>query len=198
MMNQCLRPILGGLFLTALVSQVTETMPDQQVTANGRQCDVAPRSYANITSLLGSPPEVTPPATTGGETLESGTQASGTDRQEMRAVIDEWLACQNEGRLFSAWALFSDAYLYRLISRQPPMTEAFYEDWAMPQPLESATAHLLEISGERRLSDGRLGATVRISYTSIPMPKQFFFYFTEQEETLLIDSILGEISFSVP
>lgn len=197
-MSQWLRPILCGLFLNALVSQVTETMQSQQAAANGHQCDVAPRSYANITSLLSSPPEVTPAATTGGETLETGTPASATDRQEMRAVIEEWLACQNEGRLFSAWALFSDGYLYRLISRQPPMTEPLYEDWATPQPAESATARLLEISGERGLSDGRLGATVRISYASVPMPKQFFFYFVEQEETLLIDSILGEISFSVP
>ena len=100
--------------------------------------------------------------------------------------------------MFSAWSLFSDAYLYRLISRQPPITEALYEDWATPQPEDAATATLLEVTGERRLSDGRLGATVRISYASIPMPKQFFFYFVEQDETLLIDSILGEISFSVP
>jgi hypothetical protein len=116
----------------------------------------------------------------------------------MRALIEQWLACQNEGKLFSAWSLFSDAYLYRLISRQPTITETLYDDWATPQPTESATAALLEISGERQLSDGRLGATVRISYASIPMPKQFFFYFVEQDETLLIDSILGEISFSVP
>jgi hypothetical protein len=116
----------------------------------------------------------------------------------MRILINEWLACQNEGKLFSAWALFSDAYLYRLISRQPPLNAALYDDWATPQATASATATLLETTGERRLADGRLGATVRISYASVPMPKQFFFYFVEQDGTLVIDSILGEISFSVP
>lgn len=198
MMNRWLRPVLGGLFLTALVCQFTETMPGQQAAANGHHCDVAPRSYANISSLLGAPPSATPAATTGGDTLERGVPATAAERHAMQAVVDEWLACQNEGRLFSAWALFSDGYLYRLISRQPPMPEALYDNWATPQPTEAATANLLEISGERRLADGRLGATVQISYASIPMPKQFFFYFVEQGETLLIDSILGEISFSVP
>lgn len=113
-------------------------------------------------------------------------------------MVEEWLACQNAGNLFGAWSLFSDAYLYRLISQQPPISEALYQDWATPNPTDVATAYLLEISGERRLSDGRLGATVWISYASVPMPKQFFFYFVDQDDTLRIDSILGEISFSVP
>jgi hypothetical protein len=145
-----------------------------------------------------TPPEATPLATTAGQTLEGGTPASATERRAMRKLVEEWLACQNEGRLFSAWALFSDAYLYRLISRQPALTESLYEKWATPQPTDMPTSSLLEISGERRLDDGRLGATVRISYASVPMPKQFFFYFVEQDRALLIDSILGEISFSVP
>jgi hypothetical protein len=130
--------------------------------------------------------------------LERGVPASEVERQAMRTLVGEWLACQNEGKLFSSWALFSDPYLYRLISRQPPISEALYDDWSTPQPVDPVTATLLEISGERRLDDGRLGATVRISYVSIPMPKEFFFYFVEQGEALLIDSILGEISFSVP
>jgi len=54
------------------------------------------------------------------------------------------------------------------------------------------------ISDIRLLPDGRLGATVTISYPTIPMPKRFFFYFVRHENGLLIDSVLGEISFSVP
>jgi hypothetical protein len=37
-----------------------------------------------------------------------------------------------------------------------------------------------------------------VSYPSVPMPKRFFFYFTQVDDHLLIDGILGEISFSVP
>lgn len=192
----CLVP--GALLTTALAGVVAGPLPATTAATRGPQCDVAPRSHADITSLLAEPPRATPPATTDGETLEPGSPASASERQQIRAVIEEWLACQNEGKLFSAWALFSDAYLYRLISRQPPIPARLYEDWATPQPEDTTTADLLEISGERRLSDGRLGATVRITYASIPMPKQFFFYFVEQDGSLLIDSILGEISFSVP
>lgn len=197
-MNRWLRPILAGLLLGAVWRPVDGHMPGQRAETGSPQCDVAPRSYANITSLLDTPPQATPPATTDGETLKSGTPASETERHAMQVLVEKWLACQNEGKLFSAWALFSDAYLYRLISRQARITEALYEDWSLPQPTEAATATLLEISGERKLDDGRLGATVWITYASVPMPKQFFFYFVEQDGALLIDSILGEISFSVP
>jgi len=192
------RSLVGALLVVPSLAGAIGDLPGQPAIAGSPQCEISPRSYASISSLLSTPPSATPAATTGGETLERGVPASVAERQAMQAVVDEWLACQNEGRLFSAWALFSDAYLYRLISRQPPMTEALYDTWATPQPTDAATAKLLEISGERRLTDGRLGATVRISYASIPMPKQFFFYFVDQEKTLLIDSILGEISFSVP
>lgn len=198
MIQERLRRVLCGVLLAAIASQAAVDVGPQRVVAGDQFCDVAPRSYAEITSLLEAPPSATPPATTGGATLEAGTPATEAERRAMGSLVEEWLACQNEGKLFSAWALFSDAYLYRLISRQPPLSAALYEDWATPQAAASATATLLETSGERRLDDGRLGATVRITYASVPMPKRFFFYFVEQDGTLLIDSILGEISFSVP
>ena len=59
-------------------------------------------------------------------------------------------------------------------------------------------AVILTIEGERLLPDGRYGATVTVSYPSVPMPKRFFFFFTQDGGRLLIDGILGEISFSVP
>ncbi len=198
MMRPLQRSLLCGLLLMCFAVPAFGRAERSEAAAGAPRCEVPPRTYENLTTLFATPPSATPSATTNGATLEAGTQASAAERLKMRTVIEEWLACQNEGKLFSAWALFSDAYLYRLISRQPPITEPLYEDWATPQPVETTTANLLEISGERRLSDGRLGATVRISYASIPMPKQFFFYFVEQDHTLLIDSILGEISFSVP
>ena len=192
------RATLGVLLLVALAGPVAGSTQALQAAVGDYQCDVASRSYKNITSLLDAPPPATPPATTGGETLESGFPATDSDVLAMRNLIGEWLACQNDGKLFSSWALFSDGYLYRLISRQPQLSSDLYDDWATPTPAAAATATLLTITDERRLDDGRLGATVRIGYASVPMPKQFFFYFVEQDGTLLIDSILGEISFSVP
>lgn len=180
------------------LSAAADSTPRAGTPVAGAICTTAPRSFANLTGVLEQPPTATPAATTGGETIAAGTPATAKERAEIRAVVTEWLACQNDGELFRSWALFSDAYLQRLLSRQGAFPETLYNQWATPQPTTEPTASLLEITGERRLPDGRLGATVRMSYASIPMPKQFFFYFTEQGESLVIDSILGEISFSVP
>ena len=78
------------------------------------------------------------------------------------------------------------------------MSEESLRALATPAPLTAATAELQEIRDERLLPDGRLGATVVITYRSVPMPKTFFFYFVEEQSGLVIDGILGEISFSVP
>ncbi len=116
----------------------------------------------------------------------------------MASVIRLWLACQNAGEQLRAWSLFSDGYLYRLLSRQGGLTEASYTALATPTPSSSDPAVVMAIESERVLPDGRLGATVMLGYPSIPMPKRFFFYFTRTGDHLLIDGILGEISFSVP
>ncbi|MBA3449915.1 MAG: hypothetical protein H0T18_01740, partial [Chloroflexia bacterium] len=104
--------------------------------------------------------------------------------------------CQNTGVPLRAWALFSDGYLARLLRRGgvPDLTNA----QATPEATRQGGATLIEIKDERELPDGRYGAAVTISYPSVPLPKTFFFFFAEIDGRLLIDGILGEISFSVP
>jgi hypothetical protein len=116
----------------------------------------------------------------------------------MESVVGHWLACQNAGEPLRAWSLFSDGYLFRLLSRQGGSAGETYRELATPAPAAVVAAVILAIEGERLLPDGRFGATVTISYPSVPMPKRFFFFFTQVEGRLLIDGILGEISFSVP
>ena len=159
---------------------------------------MAPRSPADIARLLSGPKIETPAATTGGETLPEGEPVDAATRQVIGATVRLWLACENAGEPLRAWALFSDGYLYRLLSRQAGTTEASLAALATPIPTAAATAMLREIRGERLLPDGRLGATVVIVYQSVPMAKSFFFFFTRENGRLLIDGILGEISFSVP
>jgi hypothetical protein len=159
---------------------------------------VAPRSPAAIAGLLAGPAIATPAATTGGTTLPPGEPVDAATRQAIADVVHHWLACENAGEPLRAWALFSDGYLYRLLSRQVGTTEKSLAALATPAPLAEATSALQEIRGERLLPDGRLGATVVITYRSVPMPKTFFFVFTRSGDRLLIDGILGEISFSVP
>ena len=159
-------------------------------------CDVPARSHDEIVALLESG-VATPAATTGGQTLPEGVPAGTTSAAAMERVVRLWLACQNAGEPLRAWSLFSDGYLYRLLSRQEVMSDDAYRDLATPTAGTEAST-LVGIEGQRLLPDGRYGATVVIAYPSVPMPKRFFFYFTEVDGRLLIDGILGEISFSVP
>jgi hypothetical protein len=150
-----------------------------------------------MTGLLTATDIETPAATTGGQTIPQGRPANEASITLMDATIGAWLACQNAGEPLRAWSLFSDGYLYRLLSRQGSLTSEAYAPLATPSPAE-AEAELLEVRDHRLLPDGRFGATVVIAYPSVPMPKQFFFYFTRADDRLVIDGILGEISFSVP
>jgi hypothetical protein len=116
----------------------------------------------------------------------------------LERVVHLWLACQNAGEPLRGWSLFSDGYLSRLLSRQGGLPGDGYRALSTPAPVMAEAAVILSIEGERILPDGRYGATVTIEYPSVPMPKRFFFFFTEIDGRLLIDGILGEISFSVP
>jgi hypothetical protein len=161
-------------------------------------CDIAPRSEPALVELLARTDVATPAATTGGSTIPAGSPAAPADVVQIEQTVRQWLACENAGEPLRAWAFFSDGYLYRLLSRQSSVTEAEYDALATPSPSAGPPAVLQSITSERELSDGRLGATVTIAYPSVPMPKRFFFSFTRSGSRLLIDGILGEISFSLP
>jgi hypothetical protein len=161
-------------------------------------CIVAPRTGQEITVLLADPSTATPAATTSGQTLPAGEPVTTETAAAMEQVVRMWLACQNAGEPLRAWSLFSDGYLFRLLSRQGGLSGEADRELATPAPVGAEDAVVLAVEGERRLPDGRFGARVTISYPSVPMPKRFFFYFTQGDGRLLIDGILGEISFSVP
>jgi hypothetical protein len=162
------------------------------------ECLVAPRTRQEIAALLTDPSTATPAATTAGQTLPAGEQVAAETAAAMDQTVQMWLACQNAGESLRAWSLFSDGYLFRLLSRQGGLSSEAYRELATPAPVAVEAAAVLAIEGERLLPDGRFGATVTVSYPSVPMPKRFFFYFIESGGRLVIDGILGEISFSVP
>jgi hypothetical protein len=116
----------------------------------------------------------------------------------MEHMVHLWLACQNAGEPLRAWSLFSDGYLYRLLSHQGGLGAEAYQALATPVPVAEEATKVVTIEGERLLPDGRYGAMVTLRYPSVPMPKRFFYFFTLIDDCLLIDGILGEISFSVP
>ena len=158
-----------------------------------------PRALADVTRLLASERVATPAATSGGKTVPTGTPADSAEAAAIEQTVRDWLGCENAGQPLRAWALFSDGYLYRLLSRLNVTDGQALAAAAAPNAADAAGgAALVSIRGQRELPDGRLGATVTIAYPSVPMPKTFFFTFTQLDGRLLIDGILGEISFSVP
>ena len=160
-------------------------------------CDLPARTLDDITSLNAAG-VATPAATTEGQTLPVGVPADAEMTARMERVVHLWLACQNAGEPLRGWSLFSDGYLSRLLSRQGGLSGDAYRALSTPAPVADEAAVIQAIEGERLLPDGRYGATVTIEYPSVPLPKRFFFFFTEIDGRLLIDGILGEISFSVP
>ena len=173
----------------------TSATPISETTA---VCEGPARTPDEIIALLAGPEIATPAASTDGQTLPEGASADADTVAAIEQIVSLWLACQNAGEQLRAWSLFSDGYLYRLLSRQGGLSIEAYHVLATPAPVAHKAAVVLTIDGERLLPDGRYGATVTIEYPSVPIPKRFFFFFTEIEGRLFIDGILGEISFSVP
>ena len=172
-------------------------VPATPTSVSAPACDLPARTLDEITSLIAAG-VATPAATTEGQTLPVGVPADAAMTAGMERVVHIWLACQNTGEPVRGWSLFSDGYLSRLLSRQGGLSGDAYRALSTPAQVADEAAAVLAIEGERLLPDGRYGATVTIEYPSVPMPKRFFFFFTEIDGRLLIDGILGEISFSVP
>ena len=190
--------ILGLVVVWVCTAGPVSSAPATPTSVSTPGCDVPPRTPDEITALLARADVATPAATTDGQTLPQGVPADVSIAAAMKRIANLWLACQNAGEPLRAWSLFSDGYLYRLISRQGGWSGEAYRALATPAPVADEAAVMLAIEGERLLPDGRYGAMVTIEYPSVPMPKTFFFFFTENDGRLLIDGILGEISFSVP
>jgi hypothetical protein len=188
--------LIAAWWLLGTVARVSAQSSPEAVPP--RECLVAPRTRQEMASLLADPSTATPAATTAGQTLPTGEPVTTETAAAMEQVVQMWLACQNAGEPLRAWSLFSDGYLFRLLSRQGGLSGEAYRALATPAPVTVEPAVIVAIEGDRLLPDGRFGATVTVSYPSVPMPKRFFFYFTQVGGRLLIDGILGEISFSVP
>ena len=188
----------------AAVAQITISAADPALggpatptSVSTPACDLPARTLDEINSLV-AVGVATPTATTEGQTLPAGVPADAEMTANMERVVHLWLACQNAGEPLRGWSLFSDGYLSRLLSRQGGLSGDAYRALSTPASAATEAAVILAIDGERLLPDGRHGATVTIDYPSVPMPKRFFFFFTEIDGRLLIDGVLGEISFSVP
>lgn len=161
-------------------------------------CTVEPRSWAEIETLIATP---APPEPERSGTLPWGEPVRAEELIAIRATVESFIACSNAGEPLRVFGLYTDDYLLRLLGRERPLIDATrYAALATPIPAaDDERAVLIEISGARDIvATGQLGALVSISFPSVPEPKTFFFTFLPVDDLLLIDDILGELSFSLP
>jgi hypothetical protein len=160
-------------------------------------CDVPPRALDEITMLLATP---VPPEPERSGVLPMGEPLRPGEQIMIEQTVHLFIACSNAGEPLRVYQLYSDRYLQRLLGAERPRIDAVrYDALATPVPAApGAGAELVEITGGRRMVDGRLGALVTIDFPSTPQPKTFFFTFLVESERLLIDDVLGELTFAVP
>jgi hypothetical protein len=132
--------------------------------------------------------------------VPEGTPADLDTSDAITATIRELVACFNAGEPLRSYGLYTAPYLNRLFNRQGGFSQLVYDSLATPQPTDDPSTHtaILSISEIRILEDGSAGANVTLQYSSIPMPKNFYFSFEWNGDRWMISGILGEISFSVP
>lgn len=188
-------------FTLALLAGLLAMLPasaGQVATPVAGPCLTSPRAWDEIALLIATPAPPEPERT---GSLPWGEQIDAEDQAAIRQTVEQFIACSNAGEPLRVYALYTDAYLQRLLSRERPVIDGDrYDALATPIPAEAGTgAELIGISGARRIvMTGQLGALITIAYPSVPEPKTFFFTFRSIDGCLRIDDILGEITFSLP
>lgn len=101
------------------------------------ECQVAPRTLADLTGLPATPmalDELAPP--TPPPDLAQATAADEATTRAILAVIRESIACSNAGDLLRNFALFTDDYIRRrVIAVSGPFDQAIYDAVATPRPV---------------------------------------------------------------
>src|SRR5687767_7438430 len=108
--------------LTLAVGLAAPDVTAQDATPTPVLCTVEPRPATFIVDLLAQPvPETTPEPLTG---LPDGADdVDAETRAATIAVVEELIACVNQGDLLRAFALYDVAYLRRLIDPEGLMSE---------------------------------------------------------------------------
>ena len=188
----CLLPAVCSFLLIATPSAMAS---DATPASNG--CNVAPRTFASISALLATP--------VADQTAQAGIPMMGEPLrpEEWTAVtsaVHQFVDCANAGEPLRVYALYTEAYLLSLLNRERPLLDQDrYDALATPMPATpDQQATITKIEGGRRFADGTFGVNVTISYPNIPEPKTFFFHFIPTPNGLLIDDIMGELTFSLP
>ena len=159
-------------------------------TLDGRDCEVEPRTIAEILALHESPPRdgswIQP--------LPTGTPAGPDMREEINALVREIEACMNAGDLLRYLALFSDDWL-RLPIDVETATAELAAKTPTPVPEGRRAAYIgpwhVEI-----LDDGRVLAAVLPTFEDEPNPdpsRTQVWLFIKHDGRWLVDELIDNV-----
>jgi len=193
--------VLAAYTLLSPISAYGETTTPTPDVPPASLCAVKAPSFDELNAIVAIPlAEATALVTRTPGVVPEGTPANAETAAEITATIRELVGCFNAGEPLRPFGLYTAPYLNQLFNRQGGFSRAVYDSFATPEPTDdpSTRTEILEITDIRILGEGIAGANVTMRYSSIPMPKHFFFSFEWDGNRWLISGILGEISFSVP
>jgi hypothetical protein len=155
---------------------------------------VAPRSLAELQTLLATPASATPvPASPTPVALPTGTPVDAATAEAVTAAIRQLIACLNAGDYWRLLATYSDRYvqifLQAYVDPTTGLTQETYDSYATPHPLDPTRyTGLLEIGPIVLLPDGRIAAAaVADDPGDGQPPRQSIFYLVKNGDRWQID-----------
>ncbi len=184
--------LISSLALVLAIVASDSTTPAFPFKPDPVECTHAPLTTESLVALL--PISI-------GATPVSGDQVVGVpaDKElvgQVERAIQDLFSCLNAGEPLRAYALYSEAYLQRILASESPESLAVL---ATPRPLDRDDwTIIVDIRNVRVLDDGRVLATVILDPALIPVQKIFGFFLIRDGDLWLIDDVLDELRFSLP
>ena len=175
-----------------------QTVAARQAASDAVTCDIAPRSVADILTLLERRPNVGEPVLTLSP-VPQGKPADVATTAAVTSVVRQLEACINTGDQLRVYALFSDD-LFQQPLNEEAMAELEAELTALanvtPTPNPAGQRQILSDPWHVEiLEDGRVMAAVRFSYeseTDYPASTKALF-FIQQEGQWLIEEMVDVV-----
>lgn len=145
-----------GLFCPGVAAQPT---PPAGTVVPASQCAIGPRTIASLQQLAGTPTAAAATATPSLAAVGTlaGAPADPATIAAVTATYRELAACLNAGDYRRIFALYTDAYVTRLLRRTGLDLAQFQ---ATPDPNRPQTTAFVSVQDVRVLPDGRVAARV--------------------------------------
>jgi hypothetical protein len=165
------------------------------------ECTVAPKTIAELQSILATPVAATPAATPITTGMPAGTPADAQTVSEIQTALREAVACINTGDILKVIQFYSDDLLRRLFAGYP--VEQLQQGTPVagtPEPLnEGQQTELIAISGMVVQPDGRVAVVVTGDDHSNSAPaSDTLFYWVKVGDTWLIDDFVTDVTVATP